>query len=84
MTVATARSALPLVAGHAPELMTEALSETAIGALGQLALGDLPEVMKAKTVIAIGPGLGRHIETASWCAMSHSKPPCLRSSTPMA
>ncbi len=64
VTVATARSALPVVAGHAPELMTEALSETATGALGRLALGDLPEVMKAKTVIAIGPGLGRHIETS--------------------
>jgi NAD(P)H-hydrate epimerase len=64
VTVATTRSALPLVAGHAPELMTEPLSETASGALGRLALGDLPEVIKAKTVIAIGPGLGRHIETA--------------------
>ena len=63
VTVATPRSALPVVAGHAPELMTEALSETATGALGHLALGDLPEVMKAKTVIAIGPGLGRHVET---------------------
>jgi NAD(P)H-hydrate epimerase len=64
VTVATTRSALPVVAGHAPELMTEALSETATGALGRLALGDLPDVMKAKTVIAIGPGLGRHIETS--------------------
>ena len=64
MTVATARSSLPLVAGHAPELMTVPLSETATGALGRLALGDLPVVMKAKTVIAIGPGLGRHTETA--------------------
>jgi len=64
VTVSTARSALPIVAGHAPELMTEALAETATGALGRLALGDLPEVMKGKTVIAIGPGLGRHIETA--------------------
>jgi NAD(P)H-hydrate epimerase len=64
VTVATTRSALPVVAGHAPELMTEPLSETAIGALGQLALSDLPEVIKGKTVIAIGPGLGRYIETA--------------------
>jgi NAD(P)H-hydrate epimerase len=63
-TVATARSALPMVAAHAPELMTEPLAETAAGSLGRLALGDLPDVMKGKTVIAIGPGLGRHIETA--------------------
>ncbi len=63
-TVATARSALPMVAGHAPELMTEPLAETALGGLGRLALGDLADVMKGKTVIAIGPGLGRHIETA--------------------
>jgi NAD(P)H-hydrate epimerase len=64
VTVATTRSALAVVAGHAPELMTEALPETATGALGRLALSELPEVMKGKTVIAIGPGLGRHIETA--------------------
>jgi NAD(P)H-hydrate epimerase len=63
-TVATARSALPMVAGHAPELMTEPLAETALGSLGRLALGDLADVMKGKTVIAIGPGMGRHIETA--------------------
>jgi NAD(P)H-hydrate epimerase len=62
-TVATARSALPMVAAHAPELMTEPLSETALGSLGRLALGDLTDILKGKTVIAIGPGLGRHIET---------------------
>ncbi|MGA2992164.1 MAG: NAD(P)H-hydrate dehydratase [Candidatus Korobacteraceae bacterium] len=62
-TVATARSALPMVAAHAPELMTEPLSETALGSLGRLALGDLPDIIKGKTVIAIGPGLGHHIET---------------------
>jgi NAD(P)H-hydrate epimerase len=62
-TVATARSALPMVAAHAPELMTEALTETAFGDLGRLAQGELPEVLKGKTVVAIGPGLGRHIET---------------------
>jgi NAD(P)H-hydrate epimerase len=53
-----------MVAGHAPELMTEPLAETALGSLGRLALGDLADVMKGKTVIAIGPGMGRHIETA--------------------
>ena len=32
VTVATPRSVLPMVAGYAPELMTEPLSETATGA----------------------------------------------------
>jgi len=62
-TVATARSALPMVAAHAPELMTEPLAETALGSLGRLALGDLPDIIKGKTLLVIGPGLGRHIET---------------------
>lgn len=63
VTVATPHTALPMVAAHAPELMTEPLSETVAGELGRLALGDLPDVMKGKTLLAIGPGLGRNIET---------------------
>ena len=61
--MATTRSALPMVAAHAPELMTEPLAETTLGSLGRLALGDLPEAIKGKTLLVIGPGLGRHIET---------------------
>ena len=52
-TVATAESALPQIAAYAPELMTDALSETPTGAI---AAQEIP--LGKKSVVAIGPGLG--------------------------
>jgi NAD(P)H-hydrate epimerase len=46
VTVASAASAIPVIASHAPELMTAPLDE-------------LDHLMEGKTVIAMGPGLGR-------------------------
>jgi NAD(P)H-hydrate epimerase len=60
VTVASAESAIPLIAAHAPELMTEPLAETPHGSIGlNAALADAAE---GKTVIAMGPGLGRQPE----------------------
>jgi ADP-dependent NAD(P)H-hydrate dehydratase / NAD(P)H-hydrate epimerase len=58
VTVATAESALAQVAGYSPELMTDALHETATGAIADQEI----EVGK-KTVVAIGPGLGTEAPT---------------------
>ena len=58
VTVASAASAIPAIAAHAPELMTEPLAETHAGSILQAM--DLEAVAEGKTVIAIGPGLGRH------------------------
>ena len=58
VTVASAASAIPAIAAHAPELMTEPLAETHSGCILQAT--DLEAVAEGKTVIAIGPGLGRH------------------------
>ncbi len=58
VTVASALSAVPAIASHAPELMTEPLAETHNGSILQAI--DLEAVAEGKTVIAIGPGLGRH------------------------
>jgi len=58
VTVASAVSAIPAIAAHAPELMTEALAETHSGSILQAI--DLEAVAEGKTVIAMGPGLGRH------------------------
>ena len=58
VTVASAESAIPEIAGHAPELMTEPLRETESGAIALNA--NLGAVLEGKTVIAMGPGLGRH------------------------
>ena len=68
VTVATARSALPIVATLGVEFMTEALPETGDGAISLRALeGELlDKLMARKTVLAVGPGIGSHPETAEF------------------
>ncbi len=63
-TVATAKSALPMVAGFTPELMTEPVPETDAGsiALSALDYGRLDGIVKGKTVLAVGPGISRQPE----------------------
>lgn len=67
-TVATPKSALPSVAGFHPEVMTEPLDETEIGSISMRALGygRIEELVKGKTVVAVGPGISRHPETAEF------------------
>ena len=67
-TVATAKSVLATVAGFHPELMTELLQETETGTISLRALeyGHLDQLMKGKTVLAIGPGISRHPETSEF------------------
>src|SRR5205807_109695 len=62
VTVATAESVLPLVAISMPELMTAALAETSEGSITNQSLAAL---LKDKTVVAIGPGLGTAVETSA-------------------
>ena len=57
VTVASAASAIPQIAAHAPELMTEPLAETPLGSIALTAR--LDAIAEGKTVIAMGPGLGR-------------------------
>ena len=65
VTVATARSALPIIASLSMEIMTEPLPETDSGTVSLRALEDalLDTLMEGKSVLAVGPGLGRHPET---------------------
>ena len=67
-TVATAVSVLPTVAGFHPELMTEPLQETEAGTISLRALeyGRFDELVKGKTVLAIGPGISRNAETSEF------------------
>src|SRR5271156_3115308 len=57
VTVATAKSALPNVAGFAAELMTEPLPETDTGGIGVASVkgGKLQQLASTMTVVAIGP-----------------------------
>ncbi len=57
VTVASPESSIAAIAVHTPELMTEPLAETPHGTIALNA--DLDRVVQGKTVVAIGPGLGR-------------------------
>jgi hydroxyethylthiazole kinase-like uncharacterized protein yjeF len=65
-TVATAKSALPIVASLGMEFMTEPLPETEAGTISLLALdyGRLDQLVAGKSVLAVGPGIGNVRETA--------------------
>lgn len=67
VTVASTERALPVIASHAPELMTEPLPETEGGSISMRAFeaGMLPKIAKGMTVLAIGPGMTTHPETAA-------------------
>ncbi len=64
-TVATAKSVFATVAGFHPELMTDLLEETEAGSISEDSLerGLLDDLVKGKTVLAVGPGISRHPET---------------------
>lgn len=68
VTIATAKSALPIIAGLGVEYMTEALPETEDGSISLRAIEDgrLDRLMAGKTVLAVGPGIGAHPETAEF------------------
>ena len=68
VTVACPRSVLPTVAGFMPELMTEPLDETEAGTISLRALeyGRMDALIQGKSVIALGPGIGRHAETTQF------------------
>jgi hydroxyethylthiazole kinase-like uncharacterized protein yjeF len=64
-TVATPISVLQTVAGFAQEIMTEPLADTDAGTIGMRSFefGLMDSLTEGKRAIAIGPGLGRHLET---------------------
>lgn len=68
VTIATPCSALSTVACFGMEFMTEPLPETDAGTISLEALkgGVLARVLEGKTVVAMGPGLGNHPETAEF------------------
>jgi NAD(P)H-hydrate epimerase len=68
VTVASAASAIPVIASHAPELMTEPLPETETGTISLRAFdyGRVTALVAGKSVLAVGPGLGTHPETVEF------------------
>ena len=68
VTIATAKSALPIISTLGMEFMTEALPETQDGAISLRALEGvgLDKLVEKKTVLAVGPGIGANPETAEF------------------
>ncbi len=68
VTVATAKTALPIIAALGIEFMTEPLSETEVGTISLRALdyGKMDKLVDGKSVLAVGPGLGNLPETAEF------------------
>jgi ADP-dependent NAD(P)H-hydrate dehydratase / NAD(P)H-hydrate epimerase len=67
-TVATPKSVLSTVAGFHAEVMTEPLHETEAGTISMRSLeyGYVDQLVKGKTVLAIGPGISRNPETSEF------------------
>lgn len=65
VTVATPKSALPVIASLSMEIMTEPLPETSSGTISLRSIKDglLDTLVEGKSVLAVGPGLGRDPET---------------------
>jgi NAD(P)H-hydrate epimerase len=80
-TVATAQATLPAVAAFAPELMTEPLAETEVGTISPLAYGygRIQSVLEGKSVVAVGPGIGRYQATVEFVRtfVHDCKPPLI-------
>ncbi|MBI4873259.1 MAG: NAD(P)H-hydrate dehydratase [Acidobacteria bacterium] len=67
VTVASAESAVPVIAAQAAELMTEALPETESGAISLRAFDydRLARMIERMTILALGPGIGTHPDTVA-------------------
>jgi hydroxyethylthiazole kinase-like uncharacterized protein yjeF len=65
-TVATPKSVLATVAGFHPEVMTEPLDENDTGTISTRARGQMDQLIKGKTVLAVGPGISRNPETSEF------------------
>lgn len=77
-TVASAASAIPTIASHSPDIMTEPVAETDDGSISP-DIQAMAAITDKKTVIAIGPGLGQHPETVEFIRrfVSASKTPMI-------
>src|SRR6185436_891031 len=58
VTIATVKSAQPIVAAAQAEAMTEPLAESRAGTLSVRAAGPVGKLLGSRDALAIGPGLG--------------------------
>jgi hydroxyethylthiazole kinase-like uncharacterized protein yjeF len=67
VTVASAASAINGISAHAPELMTEPLTETDAGSVAARAYAAVETLAARKTIVAAGPGMGTDPDTITFC-----------------
>ena len=65
VTVASAKSAIPMMAPRLPEAMWAPLAETDSGALSTKAKSRILELLRDRQALALGPGLGTEDETVA-------------------
>jgi NAD(P)H-hydrate epimerase len=75
VTVASTPPALPLIAAHAPELMTEPLAETESGGIAGDAYARFEQLLDRKNVVAAGPGIGLDPGTVSFLRRMYGELP---------
>jgi len=63
VTLGIAESLHDIMETKLTEVMTKPLAEVAVGFMGQEAVLDIEELSCQSDIIAIGPGLGRHVDT---------------------
>jgi hydroxyethylthiazole kinase-like uncharacterized protein yjeF len=65
VTIGIAEPILPIIAASQPEYMTEPLPATSPGTISAAAIksGRFAEILRGKTVLGMGPGMGTHAET---------------------
>jgi ADP-dependent NAD(P)H-hydrate dehydratase / NAD(P)H-hydrate epimerase len=68
VTVATPQPALPIIAAHTPEVMTEPLAATTAGTISLHSFdgGHFDSIAEGKRAIGIGPGLATNSETVEF------------------
>lgn len=75
VTVASAASAVPLIAAARMELMTEALAQTEYGAIAARAYAQVEALSQRKSIVALGPGIGTQPETVSFVKTMYDRMP---------
>jgi NAD(P)H-hydrate epimerase len=66
VTVVSPLSSQPIIAGFAPELMTQGLDENAAGRISLAARGKIAELLAKADAVVLGPGDPRNDETAEF------------------
>lgn len=75
VTVASAASAVPLIAAARMELMTEALAQTDLGAISARAYAQVEVLAQRKGVVALGPGIGTQPDTMGFVKTMYDRMP---------